>query len=299
MKNKINYLFYILSHPRRMIIFLSQKRIIKISDEKHIRLMYKDKFNKSLNLDNPQTFNEKLQWIKLYDRKKIYCKMVDKYEVKKYVSNIIGKEYIIPNLGVYNNFEEINFDKLPNQFVIKCTHDSGGLVIVKDKSQFNINFARKKIKKCLKRNYYYSSREWPYKNVKPRIIIEPYLEDKKYGELRDYKFFVFNNKHVLTLVCSNRAKDVKFTFFDKNKNFINVKQCGCDNDSSVELPKNYRKMVELAEILSKGTLEVRVDFYEINGRIYFSELTLFDSSGFGVFTPNSFDFELGQKLKIK
>ena len=184
-----------LAHPKRLIIRLGKNSFLKcISDEKYLKLTFKDKMGYPLNLKEPKTFCEKLQWLKLYNRKPEYSDMVDKYEAKKYVAERIGDEYIIPTLGVWDKFEDIDFDNLPNQFVLKCTHDSGGLAICRDKSNFDKEYARKKIKKCLKHNYYWSSREWPYKNIKPRIIAEKYMEDSVTKELRDYKFFCFNGK---------------------------------------------------------------------------------------------------------
>ena len=269
-----------------------------LDDEKFLKLKYFSRFGKKLDLKNPKTFNEKLQWLKLNDRKSIYTTMVDKYDVKNYVSKIIGEEYIIPTIGVWNHFDDIDFSKLPNQFVLKCTHDSGGICIVKNKNTINKKKLKKYFDKQLKKNYYLSGREWPYKNMIPRIIAEPYLEDKKYKELRDYKFFIFNNKLALWFICSNRKNRVKFTFFDSNKNFLNIKQCNALNDPNVELPINYKKMVELAEKLSHNTIQVRIDFYEVNGKIYFGEFTFFDSSGFGEFKPDEWDLKIGNMLKL-
>lgn len=174
-----------------------------IPDKQYLQIMYRLRMGKKLNLDNPVTFNEKIQWLKLYDRKPIYTTMVDKYEAKKYVADIIGEEYIIPTLGIWDKFDDINFDLLPNQFVLKCTHDSGGLVIVKDKSQMDKAAARKKIEKSLKTNFFWVGREWPYKNVKPRIIAEKYMEDSN-DDLRDYKYFVFNGIAKALFVASDR-----------------------------------------------------------------------------------------------
>lgn len=282
-------------------IFLSlcaHNYLFFIPDKLYLKMLYKVKIGKKLNLKNPQTFNEKLQWLKLYDRNSDYTKMVDKYEVRSYVEEKIGKEYLIPLLGVYDDFDAIDFDKLPNQFVIKCTHDSGGLIICKEKSKLNIESARKKIKKCLKRNYYYNGREWPYKNVKPKIIVEKYMEDSETGGLNDYKFFIFNGKFAYSFVCSERSSSLKFTFFDKNGKFINFTQDNCPNDPSVLKPKNYNKMIALAEKLSNNVPQIRVDFYEINGKIYFGELTFFDSSGFGKFEPEEWDLKIGKMLKL-
>lgn len=267
-----------------LLIRLNNNGVLKLSDINYLKLRYYLSFNKKLNLSNPQTFNEKLQWLKLNDRKDIYSTMVDKYEVKKYVSDIIGEEYVIPTLGVYNNFDEIDFDKLPNQFVIKCNHDSGGLVIVKDKSKLDLKAAKKKINKSLKTNYYYIGREWPYKNVKPRIIVEDYMEDKKVGELRDYKIYSFSGKCDYVMLCFDRFKDkTKFIYFDRNWNI--KKEFSNDGikygDSiKVEKPKNLDKMFEFASMFSKNIPFLRVDFYEVDGKLYFGEFTFFPSDGF-------------------
>ena len=178
----------------RFDILSSRGLLDWMDDETYLRKYYKLRMGKELNLENPQTFNEKLQWLKLHDRKDIYTTMVDKYEVKKYVSNIIGEQYIIPTYGVWDRFDDIDFDSLPEQFVLKCTHDSGGLIIVRDKSKLDIKAAKKKINKCLKRNYYSHGREWPYKNVKPCVVAEAYMEDDATSELRDYKFFCFDGE---------------------------------------------------------------------------------------------------------
>ena len=255
-----------------------------IPDKIYLHLMYYILTNKKLNLDNPKTFNEKLQWLKLHNRKPEYTKMVDKYEVKNYITNILGKEYIIPTLGVYEKWEDINLDILPNQFVIKCTHDSGGIAIVRDKNSFDFNKAKKKIKRSLKNNYYWNCREWPYKNVKPRIIIEKYMEDKFYHELIDYKIYAFDGKCDYVMACFDRFKDnVKFIYFDRNwnmkKTFSNDGMKYGDN-INLKRPNNLDLMFKYAEKLSKNIPFVRVDFYEVNGKLYFGEFTFFPSGGF-------------------
>jgi len=270
-----------------------------LSDKAYLKLKYFVAFRKRLNLKKPVTFNEKLQWLKLYDRKDIYTKMVDKYEAKKYVSDIIGEEYIIPTYGVYNKFEEINFDKLPKQFVIKCTHDCGGLVICKDKKNLDINAAKEKIEKCLKKNYYYDNREWPYKNVKPRIIIEKYMENKDTGDLKDYKFFCFNGEPKFMFIAAERAThETKFNFYDLNYNLLKVKQHYPNTDYVIEKPKNFSKMINLAKKLSKDIPHVRVDFYEINGKVYFGELTFSHFGGFVPFEPKEWDQKFGEYIKL-
>lgn len=273
-----------IANPRNILYWLDLKRVITLEDKEYLKILYRKVFKKELDLNNPQTFNEKLQWLKLNDRKDVYTTMVDKYEVKKYVSDIIGKEYIIPTLGIYNNFDEIDFNKLPNQFVIKCTHDSGGVVICKNKEKLDIKEAKKKINKSLKNNYYYSGREWPYKNVKPRIIIDEYIEDKMRHELVDYKIYAFNGKCDYVMACFDRFNGgPKFIYFDRDWNI--KKEFSSDglkygNNIDLTKPKNLDKMFESAEKLSKGIPFVRVDFYESNGKMYFGELTFYPSSGF-------------------
>lgn len=272
----------------------------KMSDEKYLKKEFKLRMGYNLDLQNPQTFNEKLQWLKLYDRNSEYTKMVDKYEVKKYVSNIIGKEYIIPTLGIYNNFNEIDFDKLPNQFVIKCTHDSGGIIICKDKNNLDIKKAKKKINTFLNRKYFYIHREWPYKNVKPRIIIEKYMEDKHIKELRDYKFFCFNGKPKIMYISDNSHRDNQHCcFFDINYNKLNIKRKDYKEfEQNIEKPHNFNKMIEFSKKLSKNIPHVRVDWYEINNKLYFGELTFYTCSGFIPFETEEWNYKMGEMLEL-
>ena len=275
---------------------------ILLPDKLYLKYKYKKTFGKKLNLKNPKTFNEKLQWLKLNNRKDIYTMMVDKYEVKEYVSKIIGEEYIIPTLGIYNKFDEIDFTKLPNQFVMKCTHDSGSVIVCKDKKKLDKEEVRKKIDKSLKNNYYYQGREWPYKNVKPRIIIEPYLEDKETKELTDYKIYSFNGTCDYVMTCCDRFKgDTKFIFFDSNwnlKNDLTKDGIKYGNNLKIDKPKNLEKMFEFASILSTGIPFIRVDFYECNGKLYFGELTFYPSSGFDANRLEKTDQIFSNNLKI-
>lgn len=272
------------------------KLLNKMKDEAYLKLKYMWKMHKKLNFKNPKTFNEKLQWLKLNDRKDIYTTMVDKYEAKKYVANIIGDEYIIPTIGIYNSFEEINFNKLSNQFVMKCTHDSGGLVICKDKNNFDINSARKKINSSLKNNYYYSGREWPYKNVKPKIIVEKYMGDN----LNDYKIFCFNGVPKYILVCSNRNGGFKNTdFYDVNWNLMPfTREKHKNNPNGIPKPKNLKEMLDIAQKLAKDIPFVRVDLYDIKNKIYFGEMTFYPSAGFEGFSPVEWDKKLGDMIKL-
>ncbi len=268
-------------------------------DRKYLERLYSVKTGERLNLDNPQTLNEKLQWLKLYDRKPIYTRMVDKYEVREFISEKVGDEFLIPLLGVWENFDDIDFDKLPDQFVLKCTHDSGGLVICTDKSKFDRKTARKKINRCLGRNFYTNSREWPYKDVKPRIIAEAYMVDESGWELKDYKIFCFNGVADYVEVDFNRYVEHKLNPYDFDWNPLNF----CDsskNDYEADIPKPARlmEMKKIAEMLSKDMDFLRVDFYSIKDRIYIGELTLYPGSGFIAFEPKETDLIYGKKLQL-
>ena len=286
-------------NPAKVVYIFDKLGVSRIiPDSTYLKLKYRANFGKKLNLKNPQTYNEKLQWLKLYDRKPEYITMVDKYEAKKYVAERIGEEYIIPTLGVWDKVEDIDFDTLPDQFVLKCTHDCGGLVICRDKSQLNVDQAKKKLNKALKNNFYYLFREWPYKNVKPRIIAEKYMEDASTGELRDYKFFGFDGEVKIMLICSERNKAVKVDFYNKNFEHLDCRLVYPNSSAEIKKPETYDKMWELAEMLSMDIPELRVDFYEVNGKIYFGELTFFPAAGFGKFEPQEWDDTLGSWLKL-
>lgn len=267
-------------------------------DAIYLKILYRFKMKKSLDLKNPQTYNEKLQWLKLYDRNPDYVKMVDKYEVKNYVKGLIGDEYIIPTIGIWDKFEDIDFDSLPEQFVLKCTHDSGGLVICKDKSKLDIKEAKRKINHALKRNYYLNTREWPYKDVKPRIIAEKYMDDGS-GQLKDYKFFCFNGEPKSLFIASDRGIDTRFDFYDmdfNNLDFIN----GYKNSvKKISKPQGFDEMVELSRKLSKGLPQARIDFYDINGAVYFGEITFFHWSGLTPFEPEKWDYTFGEWIELE
>lgn len=270
-----------------------------IPDRAYIQMYYFAHFKKFCNLKNPKTYNEKLNWLKLHDKNPIYTRIVDKFEAKEYVKDIIGDQYIIPTLGVWDNFDDIDFDELPQQFVLKCTHDSEGLVIVKDKDKLDKEMAKNKIESALKQNFFYIGREWPYKNVKPRIIAEKYMEDHIDGELRDYKFFCFDGEPKAMFVASDRASDnVKFDYFDLNFNHLDIKQKYPHAEQPLRKPVTFEKMIELSKVLSKGFPHVRVDFYEVDGQLYFGELTFYHFSGFMPFEPNKWDKIFGDWIKL-
>lgn len=283
------------------VLKLANKGLLNwMSDKMYLKAKYHAIFGKKLNLTAPVTYNEKLQWLKLNDRKPQYIKLVDKYEVKKIVSEMIGDQYIIPTLAVWESPEEINIDKLPDQFVLKCTHDSGGLAICRDRSKFNLETTKLKLAKAMKNNYYWRGREWPYKEVKPRIIAESYMEDERFGELRDYKFFCFDGVVKAMFIASDRQKsvDTKFDFYDETGKHLDIKQGHPNADIPPELPINFEKMKELASVLSKGFKQLRVDFYEVNGRIYFGELTLSHFDGMMPFVPDEWDTKFGKYIQL-
>lgn len=290
----------ILKNPSRIFIGLLVRTARFWPDKLYIQLRFYFEMGQKLNLKNPKTFNEKLQWLKLYNRKPEYTTMVDKYAVKMYVANIIGEEHIIPTLGVWNSIDEIDWDTLPNQFVLKTTHGGGGsgIVICKNKETFDYNGAYRKIKHSLSRDIYISDREWPYKDVPKRIIAEKYIVDDAGLELKDYKFFCFNGKVECFKVDFDRFKSHKANYYDRNANLLPFWEviCPADHSKIFEKPKNFDKMIELAEVLAKGIPFVRIDFYNVNGKIYFGEITFYPAAGIGKFEPSEWDEKLGEKL---
>ncbi len=290
-----------LKHPRILFTSLLREYGGCIPDRTYLQMLYYLKMGKRLNLDNPQTYNEKLQWLKLYNRRPDYTVMVDKLAVKEYVAKIIGADHVIPTLGVWDKPEEIDFDSLPDQFVLKTTHGCGnnGVVICKEKNKFDKIAAVKKLKNSLTMNIYKSNREWPYKNVKRRILAEAYMEDLKYKELRDYKFFVFDGKvKALFIATDRRTGDVKFDFFDSEFNHITLYQQHPMSDKQIDKPVCYDEMKTIAEKLSVGIPHVRIDLYEVNGKVYFGEFTFSHHAGMVPFHPEKWDDIFGAWLKL-
>lgn len=298
MKDKI---IKLIENPYKIVPYLGDKNLLRwIPDKYYLKLLFRARVNKRLDLKNPKTYNEKLQWLKLYDRNTMYTNMVDKYNVREYVSNTIGEEYLIPLIDVFDKFEDINFDKLPYQFVLKTTHDSGGVVICKDKNNFNIEEAKQKLNQSLNNNYYFHAREWPYKDVKPRIICEKYMVDESGVELKDYKFMCFNGNVKCLFVCLNRnsPNGLNVDFYDLEWNIMPFERYYRNSGQKIKKPKNFNKMVELAKKLSKEIPFVRVDFYEVEGKVYFGELTFYPGSGLEEFTPYEYDEILGSWLEL-
>ncbi|MBR3639238.1 MAG: glycosyl transferase [Clostridia bacterium] len=274
---------------------------VYLPDRVYLEKEYKKALGYAPDLDDPRTFNEKLQWLKLYDRRDEYTRLVDKYAVRGYVKEKIGEEYLIPLIGVWDRPGDIDFDSLPESFVLKTNHDSGGVLICKDKETLNRKEAVAFLKRRYRLNSYWPSREWPYKNVKTKVIAEQDKVDSKTGELRDYKFFAFDGKVRAMFIASERQSssgETKFDFFDENFDHLPFTNGHPNADVTPEKPAGFEKMIELAEILSAGIPQVRVDFYEADGRIYFGELTLFHWGGLVPFKPEEWDRTFGDWIVL-
>jgi hypothetical protein len=290
--------FYLL---RSLFVFFSRKGLLKwMGDRTYLSILYFTYFKKYLNLKEPKTFNEKLQWLKIYDRKDFYNKMVDKLEARKYIENILGKDYVVPILGVWDKFEDIDFKSLPDQFVLKCNHDSGSTILVKNKREFNIKAYKKFYNKRLKINYYYEGREWPYNGIKPKIIAEKYIYDEKDKDFKDYKFMCFNGEPKILFIVSNRFSKggIFVDFYDINFNPLEFERHYKRSGKLFSKPKNFDLMVSYSKMLSKEFTFVRIDWYEVNGKLYFSEFTLYPGGGFEEFKPDKWDYILGSWLDL-
>ena len=292
---------YITDSDYRFLINANDTKYRKLSDREFIEKKFKASLGYSLNLSSPETFNEKLQWIKLYDRNPQYTVMVDKLLVRTYVKDKIGEDFLIPLISSWKDPEEINFDFLPNQFVLKCNHNSGlGMTICKDKSKINTQKVRLKLKKGLKQDYYLTGREWPYKDVPRRVICEKYIDEGTGESLKDYKFFCFNGIPKFFKIDIDRFTDHHANYYSTDGMLLPFGEADLPPipDRIIELPPNIPYMLELAKKLSEGIPFVRVDFYNVYGKVFFGELTFFPASGFGKFIPESWDRRIGSYLKL-
>lgn len=289
---------------------MTKKEILKkikyslkfIPDKMFLQIYYFARFKKFINFKKPETYNEKLNWLKLNDRQDIYTKLVDKYDVKTEISKLIGEEYMIPTLGIWDTFDEIDFDNLPDNFVLKCTHDSEGVFIVKDKNKLNKEELKKKINKAMKYNFYYIGREWPYKNIKPRIIAEKYMEDHVDKELRDYKFFCFDGIAKFMFIATDRGiGETKFDYYDLEFNHLDIVQHYPNSDKEIKKPINFEKMIQFSEKITQyfKIKHARIDFYEVDGKLYFGEITFYHFSGLQPFKPNEWDKKIGDLLILE
>lgn len=303
MKNNIvnKIIRFCLNKDYRFIILANRGFYAYLDDKKYLERMFRVQLGENLNFENPVTFNEKIQWLKIYNRESEYTIMVDKYKVREYISETIGEQYLIPLLGVWDSPDEINFDILPNEFVLKCNHNSGlGMCICKNKSTLNIEKVKQDLRNGLNENYYLLYREWPYKNVEKKIIAEKYMSDQG-KELQDYKIHCFNGIPKIILVCRDRFSDTGLTedFFDIEWNHLNISRENCKHSADkIKAPKNLKLMLRLAQILSENIPFVRIDFYEINGKVYFGEITFFPASGLKKFIPEKWDIDLGNEIPL-
>lgn len=289
---------YIFDSNYRFLINASIGKYNDMPDREYLQRRFRAELGKSLDLDNPQTFNEKLQWLKLYNRKPEYTVMVDKYKVREYIAQELGEEYLIPLLGVWDNPDEIDFDALPNQFVLKCNHNSGlGMCICKDKSELDISKVKVELRKGLKQDYYLTGREWPYKDIPRKIIAEKYMVDAS-GDLKDYKFYCFNGEMKFVMINSDRntSRPTRADYFDRDFNWLDFTWGYSHAEVHPEKPEQFEKMVAIAEKLGKGLPHIRVDLYDCNGKIYFGELTFFDGSGFDKIKPIEWEYRIGEML---
>ena len=291
----------VLKSPLILVVHFFQKKpfCYCVSDAAFLKIFYYAYHKKKLDLNNPKTFSEWLQWLKLHDRKQEYKMMSDKYGVRDYIAKKIGEQYLIPLLGSWDDVDDIDFDSLPEKFVLKCNHDSAGLVICKDKKHFDIASAKKKLKKCLKRDYFWKDREDNYRGFPKKIVAEQYMNDGDKDELTDYKFFCFNGEPKFIQIDSGRFSDHVRNFYDTEWNFIDV-QNGKKNDRNrlIDKPSQLREMLEIARNLSEGLIHVRVDLYLISNKIYFGELTFHHGGGGMKVIPEKYDYEWGSYIKI-
>lgn len=272
-----------------------------LPDNLYLKYEFKKVMGRTLELKNPKYYNDKLQWLKIHDHNPAYIKLVDKYEVKKIISGMIGEEYIIPTLGVWNSYDEIDFNMLPEQFVLKCMHDSGSVIVCRDKKNFDFDKAKEKLSKHLKYNYYWEGREWPYKSIPHRIIADQYIEDAETGNLDDYKFFCFNGVVDNIMVVRGRADGTpKFYHFDKDWNLCRFNRLtrALPEDFHEDKPPFIDEMISIAEKLSKGYIHVRIDLFLANGKIYFGEFTLYNQNGMETGFDDYSDSYLGTLIHL-
>lgn len=300
MKRLIRKIKTVTTNPKSILVKTLYFSSPMFGDEMYLKILYHLRLMKKLNLKNPITYNEKLQWLKLNYRKPVMTKMVDKFEAKKWIRQIVGEEYVIKNYGIWNQFDEIDFNILPNQFVLKTTHDQGGVVICKDKDIFDLKEAKKKLDKHLKIKHYLISREWPYKDVKPRILAEEYLNSNNDLNFKDYKFYCFNGEpKVMYISMGKVAGKMTLDYYDMNFNKLNIRRPGIENSGCSNIkPQNWDLMIDLSRRLSMGFPHIRIDFYEINNKTYVGELTFFQGGGLMRFIPEEWDKIFGDWIEI-
>lgn len=269
-----------------------------IPDEPYLKMVYRIKTGKKLNLKNPKTFCDKLNWLKLHDVRPEYTRLADKIAVREYLKEVLGEDICIPMLGAWEHYDDIDFDALPNQFVLKCNHDSGSVKIIRDKSQMDHKALRSFYESRLKQNPYVLGREYPYRDVLPQIYTEEYMVPNGDRDINDYKFFCFDGKPEILYVATERSTDVKFDFFDMEFNHLEIENIHPKSKHMIPKPKNFEKMKELAGKLSTGIKFVRIDLYEINEKVYFSEFTFYHCGGFWPLNPEEWEYKLGDLIDL-
>ena len=277
------------------------KSLSFLSDEKYLRLMFRLRMGKKLDLENPKTVSEKLQWLKLYDRKDIYTTMADKYLAKRYIAERVGEQFVIPLVGAWDKFDEIDFDTLPDKFVLKCNHDSGSVIICDDKSKLDIDKTRKILEKSLRTDYFVLKREWQYKNIQRKILCEKYIsDDVTTAGLTDYKFFCFSGIPKFLYVATDSSNQNEHeTFLDLTWNPVPFRRKEYPEHSSIpKKPDNFDEMIRIARQLSEGIPFLRVDYYEVGGKLYVGELTLFPGAGYLVFDPDEYNNIIGDWIEL-
>ena len=294
------------ANPRKIFLYMNSAHLLDfLPDEPFLRLLWKARFGYELDLEHPGTFNEKIQWLKLYDRDPLHTRMVDKYAVKAYVADLIGPEHVIPTLGVWERAGDIDFDSLPERFVLKCNHTSGeGLILCKDKARLNRKQAVSRLDGAMKRDYYLTYREWPYRDVPRKILAEPYLEDREAAALGldtlpVYKFLCFEGEpRIIQTIQNDKMPNESIDYFDPDWNLLPFRQNYPHSAVPTARPQRLEAMLDLAKRLSSGFHFLRVDLYEVNGDIFFSEFTFFSDAGFAPFEPEEWNRTLGSWILV-
>lgn len=289
-----------LHHPVRYFFAYLQNHgyLDRLSDKKYCSIVLYSRTGKFPNYKHPLGFNEKMQWLKLYNRKPELTQLVDKLYAKKIVSSVLGSDYVIPTLRIWNSIDEIDFSELPNQFVLKCNHD-GGVIICRNKKSFDFESAKKELSKRISTNYFDHAREWPYKNIKPVIFAEPYVKDRNNDNLPVYKFLCFNGSpRIIQTIQNDKTSNETIDYFDLEWNLLDLRQNYENSPHPFEKPKLLKQMIETANQLCKGYPFIRIDLYQVNDSVKFSEFTLFSDAGFESFHPDYWDRKLGSWITL-
>lgn len=269
-----------------------------IPDEPYLKMVYRIKSGKKLDLKNPKTFCDKLNWLKLHDVHPEYTRLVDKVAVRDYLKEVVGEDLCLPLLGVWEHYDDIDFDALPDRFVLKCNHDSGSVKVILDKSAMDHGTLREFYESRLKQNPYLLGREYPYRDVPPRIYAEQYMVPAGDCDINDYKFFCFDGKPEILFVATERSTDCKFDFFDMDFNHLDIDNIHPQSGKTIEKPKTFEQMKQLAAKLSQGMKFVRIDLYEIDGKLWFSEFTIYHAGGFWPMSPVEWEYKLGDLIRL-